>query len=82
MVIDAYEDRKVKTSDVPGEYLKIYLPKDNCALLLMEGKFVDIMCDINPEYNQHVRFKDGIKTLYLRILKAIYGIIKSDLLWY
>ena len=40
------------------------------------------MCDINPEYKQHVIFKYGKKKLYLRILKAIYGMIKSTWLWY
>ena len=40
------------------------------------------MCDINPEYKKHVRFKDGRKKSYLRILKAMYGMIKSALLWY
>ena len=43
---------------------------------------MDIVCDINPEYNQHVRLKDGRKILYLRIIKAIYGMIQSALLCY
>ena len=43
---------------------------------------MDIMCDINPEYKQNARFKYGRKTLYLRIIEAIYGIIQSALLWY
>ena len=82
MVIDAYEDRKLENFDILGVYLQSDLPKYNFAILLLEEKFVDITCDINPKYNQHVRFKDGSKTLYLRILKEIYGIIESDLMWY
>ena len=42
---------------------------------------MDIMCDINIEYKNHVRFKYGRKILYLRILKAIYGMIESTPLW-
>ena len=57
IVIDAHEDSKVATFDVPGAYLQTDLPKDEFALLLMESKFVDIMCDINPKYKQHVCFK-------------------------
>ena len=43
---------------------------------------MDIMCDINPDYRQHIRFKYGMKTLYLLIIKEIYGMIESALLWY
>ena len=82
MVIDACEYRNVATFDIPGAYLETDFPKENFTLLLFEVKFVDIMCDINPEYKHHVRLKDGRKTLYLCILKSIYGIIKSALLWY
>ena len=48
MVIDAYEGRKVETIDLPGDYLHIDISKDKFVLILLEGKFVDIMCDINP----------------------------------
>ena len=40
------------------------------------------MYDINTDYNEHVRLKDVSKKLDLRILKAIYGMIESALLWY
>ena len=63
------------TFDVPGAYLQTDLHKDKFTLLLLEGNFGDIKCDINPEYKQHVRFKACRKTLYIRILKAIYEII-------
>ena len=82
MVIDSHEGRKVATFDVPGAYLHTYLPKDKFTLLLLEGNFVDIMCDINPEYKQHISTKDSRKTLYLRTLKDICGMIESELLWY
>ena len=75
MVIDAYDDRKVATFGVPGAYLHRDLPKDKFTLLLLEIKSMDIMYDINPEYKQNARFKYGRKTLYLRIIEAIYGII-------
>ena len=82
MVIDACEYRNVATFDIPGAYLETDFPKENFTLLLFEVKFVDIMCDINAEYKQHVRFKDSRNTFYLRIIKAIYGMIEYALLWY
>ena len=82
MVINAYKNRKVATFNVPGAYLQTNLPKGKFTLLLLEGKFVDIMCDINPEYKQTIRFKYGRNTLYLCITKEIYGMIKYYILWY
>ena len=75
MVIDAYEDRKVVTFDLHGAYPQTDLHKYKFTLLLLEVKFEDILCDINPKYKQHARFKDGRKKLFLRTLKAIYGMI-------
>ena len=72
MVIDEYEGRKVENFDVPGEYLQIDIPKNNSMLLLLEGKFVDIMCDINPEYKQHVKNKEGRNAFYICIIRSIY----------
>ena len=52
------------------------------TLLLLEVNFVYIMSEINCEYKHHIRFKDGRDILYLCILKAVYGMIKSNVLWY
>ena len=82
MVIDTYGESKVATFDVHWSYLQTDLPKDKFALLLMEVNFVDIMCDINSKYKHQFRFKYGRKTLYLCIIKSLYGIIGSALIWY
>lgn len=82
LMIDSHEDRAVGVFDIPGAYLQTNMPDDKFALLKLEEQFVDIMCSINPEYEQYVRMENGKKTLYLRILKAIYGMIESALLWY
>ena len=52
------------------------------VLLKLKSQFVDIMCDINPEYRPHVRYEGKVKVLYLRVLRAIYGCLESVLLWY
>jgi hypothetical protein len=82
LVIDAHERRAVAIFDVPGAYLNADMPKDKFVLLKLEGKFVDIMCEVNPEYLEDVRTVNGKKVLYLRLLKALYGCIESALLWY
>jgi hypothetical protein len=82
MIIDAQEGRAVHTFDVPEAYLHADLPKEKRVLLKLTGEFVDIMCKVKKDYSTYVRFQNGKKVLYLRVLKAIYGMIESALLWY
>src|SRR5687767_8463766 len=37
---------------------------------------------VNPKYLVYVTYENGVKVLYLRLVKALYGCIKSALLWY
>ena len=46
------------------------------------GDFSNIICQVNPEYKQHVRFDNGRKVLYMLVLVEIYGCIESALLCY
>ena len=82
LLIDAREERDVAIFDVPGAYLHAELPKDKFVLLKLEGPFVDIMCEVNPEYKEDVMFEGNKKVLYVQILQALYSMIKSALLWY
>jgi hypothetical protein len=80
LVIDALERREVATADVPGAYL--HADMDDFTVLKLVGQSVDILCQANPDYKQYVTEENGKKVLYLQLLKALYGCIKSGLLWY
>ena len=80
--IDAFEKRHSVITDIPGAYLHAGIPDDKEILLKFVGQFVDIMCKVNPEYLQFVRYENGTKVLYVKVLRAIYGCIFSALLWY
>ena len=82
LVIDAHEECNVATFEIPGAYLHTEMPADKNVILKLCGHFVDIMCDINGEYRQYVRYEQGKKVLYLKVLRAIYGCIESALQWY
>ena len=41
--------------DVPGAYLNDNMPEDNIVLLKLEDDFVDIMCEVNPEFIKEVQ---------------------------
>ena len=51
-------------------------------ILKLHVSFVDILCGINEEYTQYVRYERGQKLLYLRVLREIYGCIESALQWH
>ena len=82
LVIDATEQRDVAILDVPGSFLQNALTADKFLLVRIRYEFLDVVCEVNPEYIQYVRYKNGKKVLYVKILRAIYGCIESALLWY
>ena len=57
------------TFDVPGAYLHEYMPNYNRILINLRGYFVDIVCQVNPEYEQHVGYKNGETFLYLLVFR-------------
>jgi hypothetical protein len=80
LMVDAYEKRDVATADVVGAYLHASMP--DYVLMKLTGDTVGIMTSVNPKYAKFVVVEDGKPTLYLRLLKALYGCVQSALLWY
>ena len=79
-LIDAVEDRHVAVADVTGTYLNVDM--DDFVLIRLLGDDVDMMCNANPTYAEFVTCEKGRKTLFLQLKKALYGCVKSALLWY
>jgi hypothetical protein len=50
--------------------------------LKLTGESVEIMCTVNAKYVPFVVTENGKKVLYLQLLKALYGCVRSALLWY
>ena len=80
LVVDAYEVRDVAIFDFPGEYLNADMPEEKDVRIKLEGKLMDIMCDVNPDHIPNIWYKHGKKVLYLRIIKSLCGFIESNLL--
>jgi hypothetical protein len=80
IMIDAHEGRDTGTADVVGAYLKANM--DDFVVMKFTGASVDILCKLNPAHAKHVTIENGWKVLYVRLIKAIYGCVKSALLWY
>jgi hypothetical protein len=80
VLVDAYEGQDVETCDVAGAYLKASM-KD-FVIIKFTGESVDIILKMEPSHAKFVTYENGVKTLYARLKKALYGCVQSALLWY
>jgi hypothetical protein len=84
MTMDGKEKRDVATCNIEGAYLNASKDGEETIIVVYEGDMVDYMVASNPEkYGPFVHITaNGKKLLYVEWLKALYGCIKSALLWY
>ena len=82
LLIDAKEKCDVAIFNIPSAYLHTYMSKHKKMVLKFVGKFIEIMCEVDPRYKRYVRIEGGTKVFYTRIVKALYGCLESALLWY
>ena len=69
LVIGAYEKRKFISFDVPGAFLQAKFDDDKMLLLkLRRDVIVDTMCEVNPEHKKNIRYENGKKVLYKRVI--------------
>ena len=83
-VIDAKEKRDVMTADIPNALVQTEVdPEDGIILMKIRGAMVDYLLEIdNLRYRDYVTVEDNKKILYVRMVKALYGMLKSSLLYY
>ena len=70
LMIDAYEGIDIAVADVSGAYLHAEFPAGKRVILKLRGTFVDIMCEVNAEFNEHIVYEVDekgrqVKTLYV-----------------
>jgi len=75
--IEANECRKVITLDIPGAFLHADLDKE--VIMVLRGELAELMVLIDTElYGPYViETKRGEKLLYVRMNKAMYGLMAS-----
>ncbi len=80
--INAQEQRNVATIDIPGVFLNTYNDKE--TFMLLKGRLAELMVQVNP--NLYLKYfiydKNNQALLYVKLSKAIYGLLKSALLFY
>ena len=86
-LIDAKEKRDVMTTDIPNAFVQTEMPEvkegEERIVMKITGVLVDMLVQLNPDlYGPHVVFERGERVLYVQVMRAIYGMLQSALLWY
>jgi hypothetical protein len=69
------------TIDITGAFL--HANNEDYVIMKMVGTLAELMVKTNPKlYRKYVVIKKGCSVLYLRLQKALYGMMKSALLFY
>ena len=81
-VIAANEKLFVRCYDVPGAFL--HTESDENVLMVLMGELAEMMIHIAPQiYQPYVKMdKKGTPILYVRLKKALCGLLRSSLLFY
>ena len=80
-VIAAHKKRFVHCYDVPGEFL--HTQSDENLLMVLKGELAERMVHITPQiYRPYIKMdKKGTPILYVRLKNALYGLLRSSLLF-
>ena len=86
-IIDAKEGREVAVVDIPNAFIQTknekLKPNQEKDIMKVKGRLADMLVEIDPEtYLPFLTKENGISVLYLEILKALYGMLVSSLLFY
>ena len=80
--IFAHEKRDVATCDIPGAFLQADNP--DFVLMHLDGILAELMVQVDPKlYRKYITTNTkGKPVLYVELKKAVYGMMKSALLFY
>ena len=79
--IDAAESRFVATSDITGVFLKAKM--DDFVLIASYDTEINAMIQANSKYTKYIKqLNNGKRVIYLQLLKAMYGCLKSARLFW
>ena len=86
--LDAKQQRDVMTADIPNAFVQTDIDKKNLVkgeriIMKIRGPLVDMLLELAPEvYEDYVVQEGNNRVLYMKTLKALYGMLQSSLLYY
>ena len=81
-VIDAHERRALAVIYVANVFLQAH--NNERILMLLRGNLAEMMVRIDPSlYQEYITYSNkGVPMLYVRLNKALYGMLRAALLFY
>ena len=74
------------STDTPNAFIQTYMPgvENGKERIIMKitGSLVSILTEMAPKYRNYVVEEKGKRVIYTKVLRAIYGMLQSSLLWY
>ena len=85
--IEAEEGRDIAIIDIPNAFVQTDLVKNDKPVkivMVIRGKLAQMLCDIAPDtYKKYMtRDRNGNPVLYVKLLKALYGLMEASLMFY
>ena len=82
--IGAHEGCKSAVVDLLGAYLHANYPDDKEVIMTLRGRLAKMMVMVAPEIycDYYMTVVNGKKVLYVKLKKALYGLLKFALLFY
>jgi len=81
-LIAAHERWVLRCYDVPSAFVNTDVDED--VIMVLKGDLAEMMMQVAPEvYRKYVAVdKKGMKILYVKLQKALYGLMRASLLFY
>jgi hypothetical protein len=81
-VINAYEGHDIACFDIPGTFL--HADSDEDITMILKGRLAELMVQVAPNlYRKYISVdRKGRAILHVKMQKAIYGLLRSALLFY
>ena len=77
--LTALEDNELSIIDIRSAYLQADLPKDLVIHMVLRKEIADIVLRVDPSAKD---FVDDKGCIYVRLIKALYGLVQSAKIWY
>jgi len=83
-VIEAKQQHDIMTADIPNAFVQTDINQSGEKIIMkIRGELVDILVDVSQEiYSNYVVQEKGQCVFYVQMLKALYGMMVSSLLYY
>ena len=76
-MIDAKENRKVMTCDIPGAFMQPNI--DEQLFPKFDGDLVEILVQVEPTYQPYITYEGRQPVIYTELDKALYGTLQAAL---